>query len=252
MPGPRPKGHSAVATDQNHSLVRSAIVWRRDFSRLWTAYTISACGSAVGMGALSIIAVLDLHSTTLQVALLAALSGVASAVIALPLGAWIEFRRKRPVMVAADLLRFVALGSVPVAALGGVLTYAQLCVVGVVQTAANIVFTTASGANIKSLVPPEQRTEADARLETTFWIANTSGPPIGGVLISRLGATATIAIDAISFLGSALGIGRMSGIEAAPPIRPAGSCRRPIVSTLRSIRSDRAKCEIIREHQSPT
>jgi hypothetical protein len=42
---------------------------------------------------------------------LAALSGVASAVIVLPLGPGIEYRRKRPVMIGADLARFAALAS---------------------------------------------------------------------------------------------------------------------------------------------
>ena len=35
--------------------------------------------------------------------------------VAVPLGPWVEFRRKRPVMVAMDLLRFAALLSIPVA-----------------------------------------------------------------------------------------------------------------------------------------
>jgi hypothetical protein len=48
---------------------------------------------------------------------------VAGAVIALPFGAAIEQRRKRPVMIAADLVRFVALASVPAAAALHLLTY---------------------------------------------------------------------------------------------------------------------------------
>lgn len=62
-------------------------------------------GSAVGAGALPLVAVLVLNATTLQVTLLAALSGIASAAIALPLGSLVEFLAKRPTMIAADLLR---------------------------------------------------------------------------------------------------------------------------------------------------
>lgn len=75
----------------------------QDFRRLWGAYAVSAAGSAVGMGALPLVALLVLHCSAFQVSLLAAMSAVASAVIALPLGVRIEHRYKRPVMITADL-----------------------------------------------------------------------------------------------------------------------------------------------------
>ncbi|MFG2042143.1 hypothetical protein [Dactylosporangium sp. NPDC048998] len=100
--------------------------WRADLRRLWVAYAVGEFGSAVGAGALPLLAVLVPHVSDLRVPLLAAASGVASAVAAVPLAPWIEHRRKRPVMIAADLVRFGALGSVPVAAVFGVLSYWQL------------------------------------------------------------------------------------------------------------------------------
>jgi hypothetical protein len=57
---------------------------------------------------------------------------------ALPLGPWVEFRRKRPVMVAMDLIRFAALVSVPAAFARGWLSFVQLLVVSVIVAAANI------------------------------------------------------------------------------------------------------------------
>ncbi|MYS53217.1 MFS transporter, partial [Streptomyces sp. SID6013] len=69
----------------------------QDFRRLWGAYTVSAVGSAVGMGALPLIALLVLDCSAFQVSALAALSALASGVIALPLGVRIEHRYKRPV-----------------------------------------------------------------------------------------------------------------------------------------------------------
>src|SRR5690349_13702716 len=113
----------------------------RDFQRLWFAYAVSALGSGIGYGALPLIAVLVLDVSTLQVSMLAAISALAAAALALPLGDVIERRRKRPVMIAADVIRFGALASVPIAAAVGVLSYPQLCVVGVVQSAALIAFT---------------------------------------------------------------------------------------------------------------
>jgi MFS family permease len=188
----------------------------RDFRRLWTAFTVSAVGTAVGSGALALVAVLALDVSTFQVSLLAAISALAGAAFALPMGDFIEQRRKRPMMIAADLVRFVALLSVPVAAAFDVLTYTQLCVVGVVQAAALIAFTAASGAHLKALVPAEGRAEANSKFEQTTWLTMSAGPPIGGALVSLVGATATLAVDAVSFLLSAIGIRRIQQPEPAP------------------------------------
>lgn len=188
-----------------------------DFRKLWGAYSASELGSAIGSGALPLIALLVLKVGPGQVSLLAALSGIVSALVALPMGTTIEFRRKRPVMIAADLIRFAALGSVPLAAALGRLTYAHLCLVGVLCTSGGIAFNAASGAHLKNLVPPALRIDANSRFETTFWTATTIGPPVGGALISWLGATSTIVIDAFSFLLSAVGVGSLRSSEPSPP-----------------------------------
>ncbi|TQJ37576.1 MFS transporter [Streptomyces sp. SLBN-115] len=196
-----------------------------DFRRLWGAYGVSAAGSAVAMGALPLVALLVLHSSAFQVSLLTALSAVASAAIALPLGVRIEHRYKRPVMITADLARCAVLVSVPVAAALGVLTFAQLCVVGILQTAASVAFDAASGAHLKALVLPEHRLRANSLFETTNWISVSAGPPVGGLLVGVLGPTATMAVDAASFLGSAVGVRRIRRPEPAPPT--PGATARP-------------------------
>ncbi|MBT2907910.1 MFS transporter [Streptomyces sp. McG8] len=195
----------------------------QDFRRLWGAYSVSAAGSAVGMGALPLIALLVLDSSAFQVSVLAALSAVASALIALPLGVRIEHQYKRPVMITADLARCVLLASIPLAMAFERLTFTQLCVVGVLQTAASVAFDAASGAHLKALVRPEHRLRANSLFETTNWISVSAGPPIGGLVIGALGAAATMVVDALSFLGSAVGIHRIRQPEPAPPARAAAA-----------------------------
>lgn len=190
-----------------------------DVRRLWGAYAVSAAGSAVGMGALPLIALLVLHSSPFQVSVLAALSAVASGVVALPLGVRIEHQYKRPVMISADLTRCLVLASIPVAMAFGALTFTQLCAVGVLQTAASVAFDAASGAHLKALVLPEHRLDANSLFETTNWISVSAGPPVGGLLIGVLGAAATVVVDALSFLGSAVGIRRIRKPEPAPSAR---------------------------------
>ncbi|ROO63084.1 putative MFS family arabinose efflux permease [Micromonospora sp. Llam0] len=196
-------------------------IWRRDFRWLWAAFGASELGTAVGYSALSIIAVLLLDASDLRVSMLTVLSGVVAAVVALPLGPWIEYRSKRPVMIGTDLLRFLAVASVPAAAYLGWLTYWHLCLVAVVHTVATLAFNCASVANLKALVPREHRAEANSRFEATLWTANAIGPPAGGLLISWVGVPAAMVVDAISYLASAAGIRRLTAPERPPPRRAA-------------------------------
>jgi hypothetical protein len=79
----------------------------------------------------------------------------------------------------------------------------QLLIVSVVVAAANIAFTAASGACLKSLLRPEDLIVANARLESTTWTATAIGPPLGGIAIGLFGPVTTVVIDAVSYLFSA-------------------------------------------------
>ena len=118
----------------------------RDFRWLWAAYAVSAYGSGFGFGALPLIAVLVLDAGPAQVSVLSAVGPAVGALIALPLGPWIELRRKRPVMIATDLTRFAVMMTIPVAFAVGRLTFGQLLVVSGVVAASKIAFTAAGGA----------------------------------------------------------------------------------------------------------
>ncbi|MFF4651485.1 MFS transporter [Streptomyces sp. NPDC001380] len=188
----------------------------RRFGWLWAAYAVSSYGSGLGFGAFPLIAVLVLHCGPAQVAALSSAGRAVGALVALPLGPWVEFRRKRPVMVAMDLTRFAALATVPVAFALGRLGFAQLLLVSVVTAAADIAFRAACGAYLKALVPAEDLLVANSRFESTMWTSTTVGPPLGGAAIGLLGPMATVVADAVSYLLSALGVRAVGGTEAPP------------------------------------
>ena len=194
----------------------------RRFRWLWAAYAVSTFGTRLAFDAFALIAVLALHAGPTEVALLAASGLAVGAVLAVPLGAWVEFRPKRPVMVAADLLRCAALLSVPVAFALDALSLGQLLVVSVVTAAADITFGAASGAFLKSLLPPEDLLAANGRFEATAWTATALGPPLGGVAIGVFGPVATVLADAASYLLSALGLRAVGGTEKRPERPEAG------------------------------
>jgi MFS family permease len=195
-----------------------------DLRRFWAAYAVSALGSGVGAGALPLVAILVLHATAWQVSQLAVLAGLAGVAVTFPLGARLEFARKRPAMITADLVRFAALASVPATAVADMLTYGQLCVVAVAQTAGTIVSTAAATSYLKTLAPPDARAVVNSRLETTTWTASTLGPPTGGLLATALSPIASVSVDSFSFLLSALGWRRIRHHET-PPARTGGGGR---------------------------
>ncbi|MEV7216237.1 MFS transporter [Kitasatospora cineracea] len=197
----------------------------RQFGWLWASYAVSAYGSGLGFGALPLIAVLVLHAGPAEVSVLSAVGPAVGALVAVPLAPRVEFRRKRPVMVAMDLVRCAAMASVPAAYALGLLGFGQLLLVSVLVAAAKIAFNAASGAHLKALVRPEDLLVANSRLESTNWSSIAVGPPLGGAAIGLFGPVVTVLADAASYLLSALGLAAIGGREAPPPTAPRGGGR---------------------------
>ncbi|GAB1340051.1 MFS transporter [Streptomyces sp. E-15] len=197
----------------------------RRFGWLWGAYGASALGTWLAFGAFPLIAVRVLHAGPAEVAALSATGAAVGAAVAVPLGPWVEFRRKRPVLIATDLARCAALLTIPLAFALGALTFLQLLLVSVVVAAADITFRAASGAYLKALLPAEDLLVANARFESTAWTTTIIGPPLGGAAIGLLGPVATVVADAVSYLLSALGIRATGGYEARPARRDAARVR---------------------------
>ncbi|MFD9606389.1 MFS transporter [Streptomyces sp. NPDC059970] len=188
----------------------------RQFGWLWAAYAVSAYGSGLGFGALPLIAVLALHAGPAEVSALSAVGPAVGALIAVPLAPWVEFRRKRLVMIAMDLTRFAVMATVPVAYAFGLLSFVQLLVISAVVAAAKIAFNAASGAYLKALVRPDDLLVANARFESTNWSSIAVGPPLGGAAIALFGPVITVVVDALSYLLSALCLTAIRGREEAP------------------------------------
>ncbi|MBJ7906715.1 MFS transporter [Streptomyces sp. DSM 110735] len=188
----------------------------RSFGWLWGAYGTSALGTWLAFGAFPLIAVQVLRAGPAEVAALSSAGAAVGAAVAVPLGPWVEFRRKRPVLIAMDLVRCAALLTIPVAYALGALSFVQLLLVSVVVAAADITFRAASGAYLKTLLPPGDLLAANARFESTAWTTTIIGPPLGGAAIGLLGPVATVVADAVSYLLSALGLRAIGGGEARP------------------------------------
>jgi MFS family permease len=187
--------------------------WRRRFAWLWLAYAISTAGSFIAFDAFPLIAILVLHAGPAGASALRAVGLAVGAIVALPIALLLEKQSKRRAMIAADLIRFAAFASVPLAFGFGGLSFTQLLIVSVMSGAADIAFRAASGAYLKTLLPQGELLTANARLEQTLWTATILGPPLGGAAFALFGPVITVIANAASFLLSAIAIRAIGGQE---------------------------------------
>jgi len=195
---------------------RESLLFHADFRRLWIGDAISQVGTMVTMLAMPLLAVKVLHATPFQVGLLTTFEFLAFLVIGLPAGAWVDRMRRRNVMITADLGRVVTLGSVPVTAAFGALTIWQLYAVVLVTGGLTVFFDVAYQSYLPFLVGREHLVEGNAKLQGTQSVAQVAGPGVGGLLVQLLSAPYAIALDAASYLWSALWVGAIRRGESRP------------------------------------
>ena len=184
--------------------MRSPLYGHADFRRLWAAETVSRFGSQISQLALPLVAVLSLKSSAFRVSLLGAIEFLPFLLFALPAGAWIDRVARRPVLIAADIGRALALGSLPIAAAVAHVTYVHLCIVGFVAGTLTVFFDVAYQSYLPALVERERLVDANSKLEISSSASQIAGPGIAGVLIQWITAPFAIAADAVSFIWSAL------------------------------------------------
>ncbi|MGH3304906.1 MAG: MFS transporter [Streptosporangiaceae bacterium] len=192
------------------------LIGQRDFRRLWFGQSISELGSQVTTLALPFAAVLVLHASTLQVGLLTTAGFAAFLLVGLPVGAWVDRLRRRPIMIASDVIRAVALASIPVAYALGVLSLAQLYVVAFITGVASVFFDVAYMSYVPSLVGLDHVVEANAKLQVSVSLAQVGGPSAAGFLIGVLGAPVAFLADAASFVVSVLSLVAIREREPVP------------------------------------
>jgi MFS family permease len=208
----RPVGHK-IRTAMRAFTSRFSVVfaagplWRHsEFLKLWAGQTVSLVGTAVTSLALPLTAVLVLGATPAQMGLLGAFQWLPVLIIGLVSGAWVDRRRRKPVLLSTDLALALVIGSVPVAAALGLLGMEWLYVVAFCSTALSFTAGLAGTAFLPRLVGREHLVEANAKLSLSNSVALVIGPSIAGVLVLFATAPMALTIDAASYILSALAV----------------------------------------------
>lgn len=155
------------------------------------------------------IAIPILHATSSELGILQAASTAPFLIFGLLVGVWADRHRRRPIMVVANIGRFILLGSIPVAFLAGRLSLPLLYLVSFLIGVLTVFFDVAYQAYLPSLVQRDQLVEANSKLEASRATATVAGPGIAGFVVGIVTAPFAIALDALSFLGSALSLSKI-------------------------------------------
>jgi MFS family permease len=195
-------------------------LWRhRDFLKLWAGQTVSLFGSRVGGFALTFVAVLTLHATPIQVALLNAAQYGPGLIVGLFAGVWVDRLRRRPVMIVVDIGRAALLAMIPLAAALGHLTIIVLFAIALLVSMLTVCFDVAYRSYLPSLVRRADLIEGNSKLQATAAGAEFGGWSIAGFLLPIFTIPGMILIDSVSFLVSAGSLATIRTHE--PPPTPA-------------------------------
>lgn len=209
----------------------SALLRRRDFRRAYAAVAVSELGDAfqyialmwfalVAAGPLGVIAV------RLADSIPALLFGLHGGVVA---DRW----DRRRVMISADIVRGVVLVPVAIAGLSGHLPLAALVAAAFVLTAAASYFDPAYGGLLPELVDRRNVQPANGLVRATADSLSVGGWAIAGLLLAFMPISWFFALNAVSFLASALllvGVrsrGRVEPAAERPRIREGFAVLRP-------------------------
>jgi MFS family permease len=190
---------------QNHS-----------FLRLWLAQVVSNAGSNITSVALPLTAVLVLGATPIQMGWLGLASSLPNLLFGLVAGVWVDRSQRRPILVGADLGRALLLGTIPLAAWLGTVSFVHLWIVTFCAGTLTVFFQIAAIAMLPAIVSPQQLVEANSKLSISDSVLAIAGPGLAGGLIQLLSAPKAIVVDALSYLLSAFTLRGIGATESAP------------------------------------
>jgi MFS family permease len=212
----------------------------RNFRRLWFGSTVSWFGSEVGEFALPLLAIVTLAASAAEVGALRTAQFLPFLLATLPLGLLVDRRPRRPLMIGADLGRFVLIGAIPLLVIAGLAKIELLYVIVLAAGVLTVLYQLADFAFLPRVVPADRLLDANSKLTASQSATEISGKGIGGVLVQALSAPFAVLVDALSYLVSAICLRGITVDEpATEPANGPRSLRREVAEGLRVVLGSR-------------
>jgi len=177
----------------------------RDFWVVLVGQGVSSFGDAITSTAMPLL-VLSLTGSGFVMGIVNVLSTLPDLLVGLFAGAYADRWDRRRMMFVADLGRAILTALVPISVWLGGPTIPLILLVTFPMQVLRVLWLAAYTASVPGLVGRSQVARASAIFEAVFNVGWIVGPAIAGVLAATIGPGATIAIDALTFLVSAVAI----------------------------------------------
>src|SRR5262245_18641596 len=200
----------------------------RDFKVLLSSQAISALGDAVSFTALPLL-VLALTGSGVAMGLVATAQTLPDFVFGTLAGAMADRSDRKRMMFLADSGRAILTAMIPLSVELGGPTMAVILLVAAPSAILRSFFLAGYTASIPALVGRSQVGRANSIFEAIYSLGFIVGPAIAGLLAATIGPGPTLAIDAVSFGISALGLALVRTDLRAPVDR----ARPPILTAIR-------------------
>jgi hypothetical protein len=200
----------------------------RDFWVLLSTQGISSIGDAVSFTALPLL-VLALTGSGLAMGLVGALQTLPDLVFGMVAGVLADRADRKRMMFIADLGRAFLTALIPLSVLLGGPTMVVILIVAAPMSVLRSLFLAGYTASVPALVGRPMISRANSYFEAIYSIGYILGPAVAGVLASTIGPGRTLAIDAVSFGLSSIGLLFVRRDLRAPIDRP----RERIVTEIR-------------------
>ena len=158
-------------------------------------------------------AILVIDASAYELGFLAVALSLPGVLVAWLAGGWVDRHRRRPLLIATDLIRAVALLAIPLAAMRHALSLPVLYAVAAITGICTVLFNLADHVFITDLVSRKRLLDANGKREAIDAMAEISGPALGGALVALLTAPIAIMADAATFVASAFLIARIYKTE---------------------------------------
>lgn len=213
--------------------MRESGAWRRPAYRLyWTTFTLSSVGSTMAAYALPMVVVVTLHGGPQDTARLAVAQSLGALLGAVASGFTVTPGGSRQVMIAADIVRFLVQGAVPVLDLAGALMLWHLYAAAFVVALCSSFFGAAQAVVLPRILAEGEIAEANAKLWLGIGASLVAGPVLAGALAELTSPSAVIGIDGLTYVASAMAIRRLRDSGQAHDLPSPGVARHVVLESV--------------------
>lgn len=199
--------------------VEEPLARNRDFKVLLSSQGISSLGDGVNFTALPLL-VLALTGSGFAMGIVGALQTIPDFFVGMVAGAMADRSDRKRMMFLADLGRAGLTALIPISVAIGGPTMGVILLVAAPMSILRSFFLAGYTASMPTLVGRSLVGRANSYFEAVYSMGYIIGPAIAGVLAATIGPGPTLAIDAVSYVASAVGLAFVRRDLRAPVDRP--------------------------------